>query len=57
MDCTCELLLTAVPDAGLQVLQLDLYLLIVPHGLFALSPEAQQRSCLSTKEEREFAVC
>lgn len=44
LDFTCELLLAAISHTGLQVLQLDLYLLIVPHGLFALSPvQSQQR--------------
>jgi len=36
---TCELFLAAVSHAGLQVLQLDLNLLVVPHGLFALPPD------------------
>lgn len=35
---TCELLLAAISHTGLQVLQLDLHLLVVPHGLFALPP-------------------
>jgi hypothetical protein len=46
---TCELLLAAVPDAGLQVLQLDLDLLVVPQGLLALPPRnasGERNRCL-----------
>lgn len=35
---TCELLLAAISDTGLQVLQLYLDLLVVSHGLFTLPP-------------------
>lgn len=39
---TCELLLAAISHTGLQVLQLDLHLLVVSHGLFALPPVKSQ---------------
>lgn len=42
-ESTCELLLAAIPHARLKVLQLDLYFLVVPHGLFALSPDKSIR--------------
>lgn len=47
--CTCELLLTAISYTGLQVLQLDLHLLIVPHSLFALPPVKHRQYTNSIK--------
>lgn len=38
-DGTCELFFAAISHTGLKVLQLDLHLLIVSHGLFAFPPE------------------
>lgn len=39
---TCKLLLAAISDAGLQVLQLYLDLFVVSHGLFTLPPVDNQ---------------
>ena len=39
LSLTCELFLAAVPHTGLQILQLNLDLLVVPHGLFAFPPD------------------
>lgn len=41
VDDTCELFLATISHTSLQVLQLDLYLLIVSHGLFAFPPNKQ----------------
>lgn len=41
---TCELLLAAISDTGFQVLQLDLHLLVVSHGLLALPPVKSQQT-------------
>lgn len=46
VDGTCELFLAAISNTCLQILQLDLHLLIISHGLFAFPPENHQKTFL-----------